>query len=218
MPLLAVLFDLDGTLHDKSATLKQVAAVQFEAFNLADHGVPQPHWHDRFIELNNERIEKTVVFERLAAEFMLSSALREALLKDFDENLGKHARPYPGATQAILALKQRGLKLGIVTNGRDAFQRSKIEGMGVTRLVDSIVTSGGFGVKKPDLRIFLACLAELQVAPESAAFVGDDLASDIEPAIELGMLAVWKSSARSNRVTFSSDDLASIGHRLLSGA
>jgi putative hydrolase of the HAD superfamily len=104
------------------------------------------------------------------------------------------------------------------TNGRDAFQRSKIDGMGVTKLVDSIVTSGGFGVKKPDPRIFVACLNQLQVAPESAAFVGDDFAADMEPAIALGMLPVWKNAERSNRVAFASHELTPIGQRLLSRA
>ena len=217
MPLLAVLFDLDDTLHDKSATLEHVARVQFTEFNLSRQGVVQPSWHELFLRLNNERIEKVGVFKRLAAEFRLPKALEEALLEDFDENLGKHACPYPGALETLASLRQRGVKLGIVTNGRDAFQRSKIEGMGVAKLFDSIVTSGGFGVKKPDPRIFSACLGELQVGPESAAFVGDDFAADMEPAIALGMLAVWKSARHSDQVAFSSNDLAYIGQRLLSG-
>jgi putative hydrolase of the HAD superfamily len=218
MPLLAVLFDLDDTLHDKSATLERVAGVQFTAFNLSSKAVTQSVWHERFLALNNERIEKAEVFRRLATEFSLPKALKNSLLADFDENLGKQACPYPGALDVLASLRQRGLKLGIVTNGRDAFQRSKIEGMGITKLIDSVVTSGGFGTKKPDPRIFAACLSELQVAPESAAFVGDDFAADMEPAIELGMLAVWKSAERSNRVTFSSNELAHIGQRLLSVA
>lgn len=207
MPLLAVLFDLDDTLHDKSATLQRVAGVQFNAFNLSGYGIAQVRWHEQFLGLNNQRIEKTEVFRRLATEFRLPEALEIALLKDFDENLGNHACPYPGALELLASLRERGMKLGIVTNGRDAFQRSKIEGMGVTKLVDSIVTSGGFGVKKPDPRIFVACLNQLQVAPESAAFVGDDFAADMEPAIALGMLPVWKNAERSNRVAFASLNL-----------
>jgi putative hydrolase of the HAD superfamily len=218
MPLLAVLFDLDDTLHDKSATLDRVAGTQFAEFSLSGHGVSQPAWHERFVSLNNERIEKAEVFKRLAAYFALPQALGRTLLEDFDDNLGKLACPYPRAFDVLTALKKGGLKLGIVTNGRDAFQRSKIMGLGITPLVDSIVTSGGFGAKKPDPRIFAACLSELRVSPESAAFVGDDFAADMEPAIELGMRAIWKSAKHSSRVTFSSNELACIGQHLLSGA
>jgi len=218
MPLLAVLFDLDDTLHDKSATLERVAGTQFAEFSLSGHGVAQSVWHERFVALNNERIEKTEVFKLLATDFALPRALERALLEDFDENLGKLACPYPGAFDVLKTLKESGLKVGIVTNGRDAFQRSKIKGMGITPLVDSIVTSGGFGAKKPDPRIFAACLSELRVSPQSAAFVGDDFAADMEPAIELGMLAIWKSAEHSSRVTFSSNELAHIGQRLLCGA
>lgn len=218
MSLLAVLFDLDDTLHDKSATLEHVAGIQFAAFNLSSHGAAQTAWHERYLALNNERIEKAEVFRRLATDFSLPKALEDALLEDFDENLGKLACPYPSALDVLVSLRERGLKLGIVTNGRDAFQRSKIQGMGITNLVDSVVTSGGFGVKKPDPRIFAACLSELEVTPESAAFVGDDFAADMEPAIQLGMLAVWKSAESSDRVAFSSNELVRIGQHLLSGA
>jgi putative hydrolase of the HAD superfamily len=190
MPLIAVLFDLDDTLHDKTATLERVAATQFTEFSLASSGVTQPAWQERFVDLNSERIEKAEVFKRLATAFALPKALEDALFEDFDENLGKQACPYTGTLAVLAALKQKGLKLGIVTNGRDAFQRSKIDGMGFTKFVDSIVTSGGFGVKKPDLKIFRACLEKLDVAPESTAFVGDDFAADMEPAIELGTCPV----------------------------
>jgi putative hydrolase of the HAD superfamily len=218
MPLLAVIFDLDDTLHDKSATLERVAATQFTEFNLASRGIAQSAWQERFVGLNNERIEKTEVFKRLATAFALPKPLEDSLLEDFDENLGKQACPYTGTLAVLGALRDKGLKLGIVTNGRDAFQRSKIEGMGLTKLLDSIVTSGGFGVKKPDLKIFPASLKELDVGAESAAFVGDDFAADMEPAIELGMLAIWKSARRSSRVAFCSNEITRIGQHLLSVA
>ena len=218
MPLLAVLFDLDDTLHDKSVTLNLVAKMQFREFNLISRGVEMQPWIEHFVALNNERIEKTEVFSQLATTFTLSGALEDALLADFDTNLGKLAYPYAGAVEALAALKTKGLKLGIVTNGRDGFQRSKIEGMGMTLLFDSIVTSGGFGAKKPDPRIFLACLADLQVSPASAAFVGDDFEADMEPSIALGMHSIWKTAKQSNLVTFCSNEISKIGQYLLSAA
>ncbi|MEQ5841206.1 HAD family hydrolase [Paraburkholderia acidicola] len=214
----AVLFDLDDTLHDKSATLRAVSASQFRNFQLGTIGVNREEWESAFVELNNLRIEKTDVFRRLGQRFEISADRIALLLKDFDENLGKSARPYPGVFELLTSCKKQGFKIGIVTNGRDAFQRSKISGMGIEPLVDAVITSGGFGVRKPDPRIFHACLDALRVTPSEASFVGDDFDADMLPSIALGMRAVWKSSSASSAVAYSSDSLDEIRIFLLENA
>ena len=90
--------------------------------------------------------------------------------------------------------------------------------MGIAQNLDAVVTSGGLGIKKPDLRIFRACLQMLDVEPNDAAFVGDDFAADMQPALELGMRAIWKSSSSSPQVAFSSDSLNEIQAFLLPAA
>ena len=210
MTLCAVLFDLDGTLHDKSATLSRVAEVQHAEAGLAVLGVDLDAWLHHYIELNNRRIEKTDVFSKLASRFGLPVSLETRLLEDFDANLGKLAVPFAGAHEILAWCKGRGLKVGIVTNGRDGFQRSKITGMGLSGAIDAVLTSGGYGVKKPDHAIFVACLEQLGVEPADAAFVGDDIHADMEPAIALGMLPIWKSATPSELVAFSSNELPCI--------
>ncbi|WP_341645183.1 HAD family hydrolase [Thauera sp. SDU_THAU2] len=215
MPIHAVLFDLDDTLHDKSRTLECVAREQYAMARLSELRVDLSAWVSHFIALNNERIEKFLVFSSLAAEFSLPPELASSLLHDFDDHLGSKACPFPGARELLSRCREQGLKTGIVTNGRNAFQRSKITGLGLDTLVDVTVTSGELGIKKPDLRIFRTCLEALMVEPAEAAFVGDDFAADMEPAIALGMHAVWKSPLSSAKVAFSSDHLEDIGLHLL---
>ncbi|WP_255990476.1 HAD family hydrolase [Chitinolyticbacter albus] len=216
MNLRAVLFDLDDTLHDKSATLRAVAAKQYASGELSSFGIHESEWESLYVALNNLRIEKTEVFSRLRDQFSLPSGLVESLLADFDKNLGATAKPYVGALDLVRSCKAQGMKVGLVTNGRDAFQRSKIIGLGLGENLDALVTSGGLGIKKPDSRIFRACLQMLDVEPHTAAFVGDDFAADMQPALELGMQAIWKSAATSPRVAFSSDSLNEIRAFLLS--
>ena len=210
MPLQAVLFDLDDTLHDKSATLRGVGTRQHEVHQLASLGVPLESWLTRYLALNNQRIEKTQVFSTLAAEFNLPTSLTTKLLEEFDANLGSQAVAYPGAVELLAWCRSRSLRTGIVTNGRDAFQRSKVAGMGVEHLVDAVFTSGGFGRKKPDLAIFRACLYSLKVNAEDAVFVGDDFDADMQPCLVLGMRTVWKSPESSSAVSFCSDSLSDI--------
>lgn len=215
MKLRAVLFDLDDTLHDKSATLKDVAERQFLTGALESQGIDRSSWRSAFLELNNMRIEKIEVYARLGRRFALAKDLERKLLDDFDHNLGSFAKPYVGTLELLKTCKLHGLKIGIVTNGRDQFQRSKIKGLGISTFVDSVVTSGGFGVKKPDHSIFLECLYQLSVSPQQVAFVGDDFDADMIPTNALGLQAIWKSAATSSLVAFSSDSLHEIQHFLL---
>ena len=134
--LQAVIFDLDDTLVDKSETLRAVAAIQYSSFSLNNFGVSFEDWKTQFVELNNLRIEKSEVFNRLGQRFSFAADLRGSLGSHFDQIFGYHVRPFPGAIETIQACKSNGLKIGIITNGRDAFQRSKIAGAGITDLID----------------------------------------------------------------------------------
>ena len=212
------MFDLDGTLHEKSATERIIAAEQFEHFALAALGIELEAWTGAFSEVHNQRIEKRYVFAELGKRFGLVESLQAELFSHFDATVKAKVVAFSGALALVASCKARGWQVGIVTNGRDAFQRSKISGLGLLPSVDAVVTSAGFGVKKPDPRIFQACLASLDVSPAEAAFVGDDFAADMEPSMALGMLAVWKSDKHSPRVAFSSpslDQIQSFLHRLL---
>jgi len=206
----AILFDLDDTLHDKSYNLAAFAQAQFAAYTLAKHGIELSHWTSRYVDFNNLRIEKTEVFARLRAAFKLDSSLADTLREDFDANSGAVTRPLPGLHALLQSCRARGMKIGIVTNGRDAFQRRKIAGLGIENAIDAVFTSGGFGVKKPDHRIFLACLSALGARPVASVMVGDDFSADMEPARQLGMHTIWRSAVSSPRVNYWSDDLYAI--------
>jgi len=210
-----VLFDLDGTLHDKAATLRVMADRQFDAALLASHGVSRGAWCEASLALNETRLPKPEVFWQLGERFRLPSPLVRTLLHDFDEQLGAHARPVEGALEFVQACRAAGLRTGLVTNGRDAFQRSKVAGLGLAPWLDAVVTSGGFGRKKPDPAIFRACLLQLGVDATQAAFVGDDFEADMRPARALGMRTAWKSVQRSPDVDVADPQLPVLQQHLL---
>jgi putative hydrolase of the HAD superfamily len=100
-------------------------------------------------------------------------------------------------THALLeSLRERGLKLGLVSNAfdpADLLHRDLAE-MGVAERLDVAVFSSEVGRRKPDPLIFEQALERLGAAPERALFVGDTLATDIAGASALGMqtcLARW---------------------------
>ncbi len=56
--------------------------------------------------------------------------------------------------------------------------------------IDALVTCVEAGAVKPNPRIYLKCLRELDLSPEEAVMVGDDPYLDVEAPKSLGMRAV----------------------------
>lgn len=206
----AVLFDLDDTLHDKTRTLSLMAAQQHDRFDLIGLSVHPDAWRELYVQRHCVIMPKAEVFALLADDFSLPEPMTAALLSDYDRTLGSLAQPIPGMLALLEACRDTGLSLGCVTNGRDRIQRSKLDGLGITALFDAIVTSEGFGKKKPDPGIFDACLSKLGVERREAVFVGDSFSADMQPAMALGMHPIWKSKRSDSGVAFSSDSLDEI--------
>jgi HAD superfamily hydrolase (TIGR01549 family) len=98
-----------------------------------------------------------------------------------------HFDLYDDALPALADLRDRGLKLGLISNG----QRDLVEfALHHDLDVDVAVGSWSHGRTKPHASIFEAALVALAVAPADAVMVGDSYADDIEGARALGMRAI----------------------------
>ncbi|MBW7915772.1 MAG: HAD family hydrolase [Trueperaceae bacterium] len=101
-------------------------------------------------------------------------------------------RPLPGAAELLDRLDAAGVKLALLTNGPDDMQRAALAALGFEGHFRAVLVSGDRDVaaRKPAPRIFsLACTA-LEVTPEEAVMVGDDLDADVAGALDFGMGAV----------------------------
>ena len=93
---------------------------------------------------------------------------------------------YEDVLPTLDALRQRGLKIGILTNSaRDVDAFARHHGLEV----DAALSSRAHGKVKPHESIFRAALSLLDVEPREAAMVGDTPEDDVEGARALGMLA-----------------------------
>jgi len=97
---------------------------------------------------------------------------------------------YDDVLPVLKHLKQNR-RLGLLTNGSPDLQRAKLEGSGFADYFDTVIVSGEVGFGKPDTRIFELMLDRLNATPDSAAMIGNSLKSDVAPALELGLMAVW---------------------------
>ena len=100
----------------------------------------------------------------------------------------EHFELYDDALPVLGALREQGLKLGLVSNtGRDLE-----EFVAHHRLqVDAALGSRSFGRTKPHPTIFQAVLERLEVEPVDAAMVGDSPEDDVEGARAAGIDAAF---------------------------
>jgi putative hydrolase of the HAD superfamily len=90
------------------------------------------------------------------------------------------------------SLRERGLKLGLVSNAFDPgwLLHRDLEQLGLAERLDFAVFSSEVGKRKPHPAIFERALEALDVAAADAVFVGDRLYEDVRGAGELGMATV----------------------------
>ncbi|MFE6281285.1 HAD family hydrolase [Streptomyces sp. NPDC057877] len=101
--------------------------------------------------------------------------LHEAL---YDRHMTPAAwAPYPDAAEVLGGLRERGIKVGVVSNiGWDP--RPVFREHGLDEQVDAYVLSYEHGIRKPDPRLFATACAALGVEPGRTLMVGDDRRAD----------------------------------------
>lgn len=186
----AVLFDLDETLHDRSASLHDFLISQHER-HLAGC-CSREVFMECFVRLDAHRsLPKTSLYPQLLSELDITTVDANMLAEDYAAQFHRHARHMDGAMPLLHALRQRGLKLGIITNGLTGFQLSVSAALGFTEIVDLVMVSEAEGLRKPDPRIFLRAAERLGTPPNACLFIGDNPEADVQGAHGVGMHAVW---------------------------
>jgi putative hydrolase of the HAD superfamily len=129
-------------------------------------------------------------FRRLLREVGGDARRASRLGETYLDRLSRHGDRLPGCRPVLRQLKKR-YRLGVVTNGIDRVQRSRLAASGLTPLFDAVVTSQSCGYAKPDPRILHVALKALGIAPRHALYVGDDPATDGAAARAAGVRFVW---------------------------
>ena len=101
------------------------------------------------------------------------------------------AKLHVGARRALAALRDDGLKVGLISNASDHRHIVAIvERTGLAPWLDPIVTSAAFGRIKPAPEIFQQVLDRWRLAPKSCVMVGDDPRADIAGARAAGLRSI----------------------------
>lgn len=189
----AVLFDLDGTLLDRDASLQQFIAAQYDRFAPHLSHVSKRDYIDRFVHLDcRGHIWKDKVYQSLISESRIDGLSWENLLDDYELKFMCHCVPFQHLQETLILLKQQGYLLGIITNGRSIFQTRSIQGLGIQSYFDTVLISEVEQVRKPQPEIFHRALHRLEVSAEESVFVGDHPEVDIIGAKGAGLKAIWR--------------------------
>jgi len=189
----AILFDLDGTLFDRDATVQRVLAWQVAAFRAELPSGRAPEFIARVTALDaHGHHDKRDVYERIARQFGLDEGCCDRLIETFWQQYHALALAMPDAVPVLEALRSRGFRTGIVTNGTSAVQDGTIDALGLRPRVDAVLVSEREGLRKPDAALFQRAVARLACRAQECWFVGDHPTVDVDGARGAGLRAVWK--------------------------
>lgn len=179
--VMAVLFDLDGTLADTAPDLGYALNRQ-----RARHGLPPlPQEMIRPEASHGARGLLRLGFD-LAPEDEKFQALREEYLALYAEHLCLHTRLFPGIPELLGELERHGITWGVVTNKPARFTLPLLEQLGLGRRAGCIVSGDTTANSKPHPEPLLRACRELGLAPASCLCIGD-AERDVEAALAAGM-------------------------------
>ncbi len=199
------LFDLDDTLHDDTAAFHS-AAERVAREVAAEHGVDalalkaayiaeaEGFWHRLTTDQLKTRLSgvRQQLWRGALARFGIEDlAIANRSAERYNEYRKKYFTVFPGAIDALRTLRERGMKLGILTNGFSETHREKIALLQIGELFDAIFIADEVGMLKPDPLLFAHACRQLGAAPMHGAMVGDRYDRDIRGALDAGLYAVW---------------------------
>lgn len=183
--MIAVVFDLDGTLIDSEPDLRA-------ALNrvLAGEGLPA---------LQAEAVRnmigdgaKMLVERGFAARGRVAEPENlAAFLTDYEANAVVETVAYPGIEQALAALQAAGHRLAVCTNKPNAAALAVLDALGLAGYFGAVIGGDSTPHRKPDPRHLAAALHALGAA--EAVMVGDH-ENDMAAARGLnipGIFAAW---------------------------
>ena len=167
----AFIFDLDGTLLNTLEDLKNSVNFAMRSMGYPEHTLEQVRM---FIGNGIAMLIKRAVPQG-TDEFDEKKTLG-IFTEHYNAHLNDCTAPYPGVAESLTALKNRGVKIGVVTNKNDDSAKMLIAGY-FGNLVD--VTLGHLdGIpSKPNPEALLRVMSDLGVNSEETLYFGD---SDVD--------------------------------------
>ena len=174
-----VIFDLDDTLYSEKEYVRSGYKVVSDYLG---GGHEEKLWN--YFESGKPAIDE--LLKELGRESEKTEILEVYRVHKPDIHL------YPGVAEMLASLKAKGIKVGIITDGRPEGQRNKLEALGLD-VDDVIITDelGGVQFRKPCDIAFRILMTKWRLNQADIVYVGDNPVKDFQAPQQLGMRSVW---------------------------
>ena len=199
-----LIFDLYGTLVDihteESDAVWEKTAVYFGFYGAHYTG---PGLKQAFTAALSAREAKAGqsygCFPDIPFEEVMAELFQRKGVSDNAPALGKNAaqffrilslayiRLYPGVLEGLAALREKGLRLWLLSNAQQVFTAYELRYLGLGEQLDGIFLSSDYRCRKPDARFFHALLEERHLDPNKCLMIGNDRQTDIAGAAAVGL-------------------------------
>lgn len=193
-PIRWIFFDVGGTIFDDEPVYRHHEELIFSLLNKYGCSVTEREFASAVKAARRHYLPRYV--NHLIWIFTEDEKLYDRIGLEFEKKINrmpqgtfrKLVRVIPGVKDLLLELRQRYM-LGIIGN-QPAAVRRRLEDERLSNLFPVQAISAEMGMRKPDLRFYLAALSMAQCQPDEAVMVGDRLDNDVFPARALGMTSV----------------------------
>ena len=199
-----IIFDLDDTLYDYRFAHKQGLAAAYETWKLI---VPNSNfvsfkelydksriWVKRYLPDTASSHSRALYIQKMV-ETSFSRPNTDAIIQLFDSYYSTfydNLIMFTGVNEVLSHLKSKTqFNLVCLTNMLSETQFRKLSLLGLGETFDKIITSESVEHEKPHPHIFTHTLTETNSKPKETVMIGDSFMHDIEPAIWLGLNAIW---------------------------
>ena len=186
----AVIFDMDNTLID-FLKMKEIAVSEaVDAMIDAGLKMPRKKALDELYKIYySVGLEDQTIFQKFLKKMTGKvdyNKLAYAIVAYRQARTG-FLHPYPGTKRTLIKLKEKGMKLGVVSDAPKLKVWIRLVNMKIDDFFDIVLGLEDTGRKKPSRLPFRAALKGLGVKPSECLMVGDNPDRDIKGAKALGM-------------------------------
>lgn len=181
-----VVFDLDDTLYSEKNYVRS-------GYRKIAQNYPE-------IENAEERLWNSFLKGEKAIDKVFDEASLDEKEKKNALNIYREHMPvielYTGVSEMLIRIKNKGKKIGIITDGRPDGQKNKIKALKLD--VDQVIITdelGGIQYRKPNKKAFELMQNRWKIVFNKMVYIGDNVTKDFIAPKELGMKVVYFKNA-----------------------
>ncbi len=145
--------------------------------------------HTDFWEVTGEALDFALEQHGIDIHSATQSGLRDALMQAYLK-----LSTYPEVTATLAALREKGLRLAILSNGSPAMLRAAVENSRLQATFEAVLSVEKVGVYKPDPRVYQLAVEQLALSREQILFLTSN-GWDAGGAKSFGFYTFWINRA-----------------------